>query len=268
MASFGLTAVWYPKYRIASATAYSISKNLCGSWLETHENMNEIVNQAEKTWKAILDENIDVLTSPKGPLALKTRIDNELGKVEAAFNSTNSTDHLKNRMETFPPGQDGSFKSRFAPGGAYHNLISMQVPVCQKTFRTSIEQVFNTQLSLIDFKGTYGLGDVRAFFLTLDKEIAKYIEMLPTSLPSLNLNQLNFDLMHSSEKNSWTKLIFLRNQSIRDERKKLIANYRNLIYEDKNRDSIYQSVRNYFLRPVLQEVRAQLGFGYRVLMEM
>ena len=219
------------------------------------------MNQAEKTWKAILDENIDVLTSPKGQLALKTRIDNELGKVEAAFNSTNSTDHLKNRMETSPPGQDGSFKSRLAPGGAYHNLISMQVPVCQKAFRTSIDQVFNTQLSLIDFKGTYGLGDVRAFFFTLDKEIAKYIEMLPTSLPSLNLNQLNFDLMRSSEKNSWTKLIFLRNQSVTDERKKLIANYRNLIYEDKNRDSIYQSVRNYFLRPVLQKVRAKLGFG-------
>ena len=261
MVSFGLTAVWYPKYRIASATAYSISKNLCGSWLETHENMNEIVNQVEKTWKAILDENIDVLTSPKGQLALKTRIDNELGKVEAAFNSTNSTDHLKNRMETSPPGQDGSFKSRLAPGGTYHNLISMQVPVCQKAFRTSIDQVFNTQLSLIDFKGTYGLGDVRAFFFTLDKEIAKYIEMLPTSLPSLNLNQLNFDLMRSSEKNSWTKLIFLHNQSVTDERKKLIANYRNLIYEDKNRDSIYQSVRNYFLRPVLQKVRAKLGFG-------
>ena len=261
MASFGLTAVWYPKYRIASAAAYSISKNTCSSWLETHKDMSEIVSQAGKDWKAILEKEIVVLTSPKGELALKTRVDNELGKIEAAFNSTNSTDDLKNRMETFPSGQDGSFKNRFAPGGAYHNLISMQVPVCQKAFRTSIEQVFNTQLSLIDFKGTYGLGDVRAFFLTLDKEIAKYIEMLPTNLPSLNLNQLDFDLMFSAERNNWTKLIFLRNQLVKDEREKLIANYRNLVYKERSSDSIYQSVRNYFLRPVLQEVRAQLGFG-------
>ena len=141
MASFGLTAVWYPKYRIASATAYSISKNLCVSWLETHEDMNVIVDQAKKAWTTILNENINVLTSPKGQLALKTRIENDLGKVAATFNSTNSADQLKNRMETFPPGPGGPFKSRFAPGGDYHDLISRQEPVCQNAFRNSIEQV-------------------------------------------------------------------------------------------------------------------------------
>ena len=261
MASFGLTAVWYPKYRIASATAYSISKNLCGSWLETHVDEAVIVDQAKKAWTTILDENINVLTSPKGKLPLKMEIEGDLGKVAATFNSTNSTDQLKNRIETFPPGPGGPFKSRFAPGGDYHDLISMQELVCQNAFRNSIEQVFNTQLSQIDFKGTYGLGDVQAFFLTLDKEIERYREMLPTGLPSLDLNQLNYDLMRSAEKNNWTKLIFLHNQSVRDEREKLIANYRKLIFEDKNRESIYQSVRNYFLRSVLQEVRAQLGFG-------
>ena len=261
MASFGLTAVWYPKYRIASAAAYSISKNLCGSWLETHVDEAVVEDQAKKAWTTILDENINVLTSPKGQLALKTRIDNELGKVEAAFDLINSTDHLKKRIENFPPGPGGPFKSRFAPGGDYHDLISMQVPVCQNEFRNSIEQVFNTQLSKIDFKGTYGLGDVQAFFLKLDKEIEKYIEMLSIGLPSLDLSQLNYDLMRSAEKNNWTKLIFLHNQSVKDEREKLIANFRKLIFEDKNRESIYQSVRNHFLRPVLQEARAQLGFG-------
>ena len=261
MASFGLTAVWYPKYRIASAAAYSISKNLCGNWLETHVDMAVIVDQAKKEWNTILNENIDALTSPKRQLPLKQRIENDLGKVVVAFNSTSSTDQLKNRMEIFPPGPDGSFRNRFAPSGAYFELINMQVPVCQKAFCDMIEQVFNTQLSKIDFTSTYGLGDVRAFFSELDKEIEKYIEMLPSSLPALNLNQLNFDLMHSAEKNNWTKLIFLQHQSVSAEREKLIENYRKLIFEDNNRESIYQNVRNYFLRPVLQAVRVQLGFG-------
>ena len=259
MASFGLTAVWYPKYRIASAATYSIGTNLCGSWLKTHVDEAVVVDQGKKAWTTILEENIDVLTFPKGKLPLKAQIEDELGKAEVAFGLTKSADPLKNKMETAPPGPSGPFKIRFAPGGDYHDLISMQVSVCQNAFRHSIEQVFNTQLSQIDFKGTYGLGDVQAFFLTLDKEIATYIEMLPTGLPSLDLKQLNYDLMRSAEKNIWTKLIFLHNQSVRDEREKLIANYRKLILED--RESIYQSVRNYFLRPVLQEVRAQLGFG-------
>ena len=36
MASFGLTAVWYPKYRIASASASLISNKLCDNWSTAH----------------------------------------------------------------------------------------------------------------------------------------------------------------------------------------------------------------------------------------
>ena len=71
MASFGLTAVWYPKYRIATAAACLVSQSLCENWLGTHVDQLGTVTQAKKEWKTILNENIEVLAAPKGQPALK-----------------------------------------------------------------------------------------------------------------------------------------------------------------------------------------------------
>ena len=264
MASFGLTAVWYPKYRIASAASCLIGRSLCERWLDAHVDLAVIVTNASKEWVSIFDGNIGVLAAPKGQLPIKDRIENHLNKAEATFNKATSANHLKHLMETFPSDKDGPYRNQFAQGGEYFDLMNMQVPVCKKAFLSAIEQVLNIQLAKIDVGGTYGLGDVRAFFVELDKEIARKIEEIPTNLPSFDLNQLGFDLMDGAENNRWTKLIFLQDQSVKAQQKELITHYRRMII-GSGRNSIYQSLRNHFLRPVLQEVRKCLGFGVPVM---
>ena len=259
MASFGLTAVWYPKYRIARAATCLVSRSLCQNWLETHVDQAVIVANANKVWDTILNENIDILGTPKGQLPIKQQIMGHLGKASAAFKSATSADQLKNRMENFPLGEGGPFRNRFVQGGEYFEVMNMQVSVSKTAFCAAIEQTLNNQLAQINFKDTYSLGDVRALFETLDKEVEKAIDAIPANFPTLDLSQLNFDLMHDTENNRWIKFIFLHDQSVESQRKALIDAYRRLIIED--RTSIYQSVRNYLLRPVLRDVRAYLGFG-------
>ena len=258
MASFGLTAVWYPKYRIASAVAGLVSNRLCKNWLDTCVPQATIVNTANREWDQILKRNIDTLTSPEGLPPIKGQVESHLTQARQQWlNQAISANQLSQNMETFPIGD--SFKNKFDQGGEYAELMNMQVPECKKAFRNVIQQVLNNQLAKIDFSGTYGLGDVQAYFEALDKEIEKTIQQCPDRIPSLNLNLLEFDQIRRVENNLWTKLIFLHDQSIHTQRKILIDQYCRLI--SGSRTSIYEAVRNYFLRPILQEIREELGFG-------
>ena len=258
MASFGLTAVWYPKYRIASAVACLISNRLCKNWLETHIPQATIVSTANKEWDQILKENIDTLTSPEGLPPIKSQIETHLAKARQQWlNQDISANQLGRNMETFPTG--GSFKNKFDQGGEYAELMNMQVLECKKEFRKAIEQILNNQLAKIDFDRTYGLGDVQTFFTALDKEIENTIQQCPDRVPSLDLKKLDFAPMDWAESNRWVKFIFLHERLVEAQRKVLIDQYCGLI--SGSRTSIYEAVRNYYLRPILQEIREELGFG-------
>ena len=259
-ASFGLTAVWYPKYRISSAAACLVSQKLCKNWLGTHVPEDGIAADAKREWDTTLKGNIDALTSPVGQPSLKGQIDSLLGRARQEFSQPNTkAQQLARRMPAFPEGTGESFREKFSEGGQYFALMEMRQDVCRQQFLGAIERTLNSQLAKIDFQGTYGLADVQAFFEKFDKEIEKTLEACPVSPPSLNLGLLDFAPMHRAENNRWTKLIGLQAQSIEAHRKALIDTYCQSISGDRN--SIYGSLRNYFLRPVLQEVREKLGFG-------
>ena len=258
MASFGLTAVWYPKYRIASAAACSIGNKLCDNWLESHIPQATIVRDVEKAWDTILREKIDSLTSPVGLPPIKSRIDTHLTQAKQKWiKQDSSSNQLSQNMEDYPVGD--SFRKKFEEGGEYVELMKMQVPVCQKAFRNAIEQTLNNQLASIDFAGTRGLDDVKMFFERLDEDIEKTIQNCPERMPILDLKKLDFEPMDKAYSNFWLKSIFLRDESVKSHRDNLIDQYRNFIIG--SRTSFYESVRNYFIRPILQEIRTELGFG-------
>ena len=258
MASFGLTAVWYPKYRIASAVACSISKKLCDSWLASHIPPATIVRAAEEEWNQILKANIDTLTSPGDWPSIKSRIDTHLANARQQWLNTEiSSDQLSRNMEEFPAGD--SFKKKFEPGGEYVELMKMQVSLCKKAFLDAIEEALNNQLANIGFEGSQGLGDVKMFFETLDKRIEDTIQNCPDRMPTLNLDKLDFSPMERADNNLWLKLIFLRDDSVKSHRNNMINQYCSLIVGSGT--SFYESVRNHFIRPILQEIRTELGFG-------
>ena len=258
MASFGLTAVWYPKYRIASAAACSISNKLCENWLGSHIPQATTVRAAETERNQILSANVDTLTSPEGQPPINSRIDTHLANARQQWLNTEiSTDRLSQSMENFPDGD--SFREKFEQGGEYVELMNMQASECKKAFRDAIEQTLNNQLGSIDFEGTRGLGDVKMFFEALDKSMENSIQTCPDRMPTLNLGILDFSAMEAADDNFWLKLIFLRDDSVKAHRKNMVEQYCNMI--TARGTGFYESVRNHFLRPILQEIRSELGFG-------
>ena len=125
MASFGLTAVWYPKYRIATAAACLISNKLCDDWLTSHMPQATTVKNAETEWNQILKENIDTLTNPDGQAPIKSRIETQLTLAKQQWGNKNiSSYQLSQNMEGFPTGE--SFREKFEQGGEYVELMKMQ----------------------------------------------------------------------------------------------------------------------------------------------
>ena len=137
--------------------------------------------------------------------------------------------------------------------------MKMQGVECQKAFHSAIEKTLNNQLGRIDFSGTHGLHDVRIFFETLDKEIEKTIQNCPERMPSLDLRKLDFEPMNRANNSFWLRSLWLREHAVKSHQNNLIDQYCNLIIG--GRTSFYESVRNYYLRPILQEIRTELGFG-------
>ena len=241
MASFGLTAVWYPKYRIATAAASLVSQDLSNNLLGKYVPQASVLADAAKEWQSIFRSNMNKLTEPEGQRPLISRIESELNSVISSRQASRQT----------------AFSDKFNQGGDYYELIKIQMPECEKGYRSAIENVLNNKLGVIDFQSETGLEDVIAFFEVLDEEIEKSIQVLPDFLPPFNL-RLDLTPIKGIRNSLWTKLLGLQKSAVEESRTELIDGYRKTILAD--RESAYQKMRNFFLRQVLEKIRGELGF--------
>ena len=262
LASFGLTAVWYPKYRIASAAACLTGKNLCQNWAKGHRNTVSIKAEATQEWNNIVG-NTEILTSPleADSPSLMEELESILNSATQTFDLITSSDELRSQMDVCPNIgiDDGEtpFNIKFAPDGRYYEWMKSKADACKKAFSDAIDKSFENQINNIDFQGTYGIGDVRAFFIELDQIIGREQQRCLSDPPTLNLDQLDFEPMHSAD-NIWTKLAGNHEEAVKVQRDRLIEEYRQLII---GKEGIYQNLRNYFLKGILEAARAKLGFG-------
>ena len=241
MASFGLTAVWYPKYRIATAAASLVSQDLINNLLGKYMPQASVLADAAKEWQSIFRSNMNKLTEPEGQRPLLSRIESELNSVISSRQTSRQT----------------AFSDKFNQDGDYYELIKIQIPECEKGYRNAIENVLNNKLGVIDFQSETGLEDVIAFFEVLDEEIEKSIQLLPDLLPPFNF-RLDLTPIKGIRNSLWTKLLGLQKSAVEESRTELIDGYRKAILGD--RESAYQKMRNFFLRQVLEKIRGELGF--------
>lgn len=242
MSTFGLTAVKYPKYRIAKAAASLVSQDLTEILLGEFVPPATVLADAKKGWQTIFTANMDRLVVPEGQQSIKFRIESELNNVIASRQIS----------------RQNAFSEKFNSGGEYYEAMKIQIPECENAYRNAIQQILNNKLGDIDFKDTAGLGDVIAYFEVFDKEIERSIQTLPERMPDLSMN-LNLTPIKSVLNSWWTKSLGLQKRAASESQENAMTEYRNMIVGD--RESAYQKMRNFFLRQVLENIRSELGFG-------
>ena len=261
LASFGLTAVWYPKYRIASAAACVGSTELCKKLKSRHVSDEDIRADTINEWNRIKN-NTDILTSPQiqGRQTLEGEIAAHLNNLEGdVLNRKLSAQNLEGNLRSYPRGDAGSFSDRFSSIGTYYAWIEGKVENCKAAFLAAIDRALQEQLSKVyDSPNSYGINDVQKYFEELDSVIKAIQGRIENELPKLNLAILDFGAMKRAEKNPWTNALGKKEEAVSSHRKSLIEEYRELI--TGKGVGIYHKVRYYFLRQVLDDVRAKLGF--------
>ena len=261
LSSFGLTAVWYPKYRIASAAACFASKALCTNLKTKHTSDAEIRADVINEWNN-LRVNVNLLTGTQveGRPALKDEIMADLNNLRNdVLNRKISSHNMQNMLNTYPAGDAGSYVNRFSNNGIYSAWIKGKVDNCKAAIRTAIDETLHNRLSRVcNSSNSYGINDVYHFFQELDQRIMDTQDKIENELPSLNLDKLNFEPMRRAEKNPWTRAVGKREEAVSSYRQSLFEQYYQLILGDGN--GIYRKMRNYFFRQVLEDVRAKLGF--------
>lgn len=263
LASFGLTAVWYPKFRIASAAACYSSMELCKNLKGGHTSDEKIKANAINEWNK-LRVNVEILTSPQveGRLSLKAEIESDLNNLESeVLNQKLSSQVLERKLSLYPNGDAGSYGNRFSDSGTYYAWMDGKVNRCKEAFKIAIDNALLDQLSKVyDSPNSYGINDVQHFFQELDEIIKATQDRIKNELPTLNLAKLNFHSMKRAEDNPWIKRLGKgkREEAVNSHRKNLTSEYRQLILGDGI--GIYHKIRYFFLRQVLDDVREILGY--------
>ena len=262
LASFGLTAVWYPKYRIATAAACFASRELYKKLKSRHVSDEDSRADAINEWNRIRN-NADILTSPQiqGKQTLEGEIVAYLNNLQnEVLNQKLSAQKLDEKLNSYPGSDAGSFGNRFSSSGTYYAWIEGKVENCKDAFRAAIDSALQNQLSKVfDSPSKYGINDVLRFFEELDSVIEATQKRIGNDFSTLNLEKLNFEPMKRAEKNPWTIALGKKEEAVSSHRESLIEEYRQLIIGEGV--GIYHKVRYYFLRQVLDDVRAKLSFG-------
>ena len=253
MASFGLTAVWYPKYRIATGASCLIGKRLCESWLKTHNEVVSTRKRGRDAGEALIERHLEKLTSPPDETPLRHAIDELLSSARRQLPQAKKSREFERKLRGYPRGEP--FRDRFDRGRDYYALMEQLAPICQQHLVDEVWALYREQLNLLDFGQDYGLGDIETFFLALDGALEELMKECPTSLPKLDLDELDFSPMRRAEQNTRLWLVGLREKSVKQHQDQIVKKYIEKV------NQTYVLMRNYFLRPILEELRQLLGFA-------
>lgn len=174
LASAGISAIWYPKYRISLAVACQIAEKLCQKWQGSPDALDQtsIQKEARELWKRILDENMAVLTKkPGGSIE---------GEIKEAFDKERPkllTTPMKRLLEGI--ALKGILEG-LKEGGESDQIISNQIALFKRSCIAALEEAIVARINRVQ-----DLSDVDRFLEVLDQEIDRTIIELPTRYPSI-----------------------------------------------------------------------------------
>lgn len=247
--SFGLSAIWYPRYRIVNAISKLLGVEMCDGWLsKTNLNLSNVETDASIIWKRVLDRvrgsligNID---NPRCATNLEADIETEFSERLREFMSQ-GPDGMGTFLSNFPQkGSTYSDRMRNPEGQIYLRVANSEQGVSQdarKQLREGIEQYLKE----------HTLPEAIALTDILRRMIEKFNESIPASLPILS-QSIQTSLASDVSGDLWTKLLGERPNAIREYKYALWA-------EIKHRTNIQLiAVRDHWLKSVLDHLTREV----------
>lgn len=241
LASCGISAVWYPKYRISEATACQIAESLCLKWQGSSDDLDhtKIEGEAKAVWNRILNESMAILTKkPGGSIEgeIKEQFDNKRPKL--------MTTPIRRLFEDIDLR---GMLLKLKEEGECDGIITNQLAAFKKTCTDALEEAVIHRIDNVK-----DLADVDYFLEVLDKEIEKEVKGLDPRYPVITPFYLD-DLERKTNVDLWVRLSFQTKEVSKQKRTKVFNDcYHYLIGTLKH-------IRGFRAREVLAELREVLG---------
>ena len=124
--SFGLSAIWYPRYRITKAICRRLGEMMANEWLgDTRFQPQKVEEAVRSDWEAVLNwargSLLGTVHDAHCPKHLPNLVTELFNKRWPEFKAA-SRDGLEAIIQDFPGG-DTTLSQRFAPGGEYYRDV-------------------------------------------------------------------------------------------------------------------------------------------------
>lgn len=240
LASCGMAAVWYPKYRIAESSAckYAVD-DILKKWKglkPSSDTQTVIERDARKIWKDIMEAKRGLLTSgPNG--SLRSRISQAFASNREQLlllPSGNLLDQLQSQLKTL------------TEEGVYDKHI--RATDRQETFQEQLVEALEDEIKEKINTGK-SIAYCQYLLEKLDCEIEKEIKNIPKEYPDPDLTVPGKDLLVDA----WSKFVVKGKEVLEMMKKEFIDEY-----EWKMKTHV-DTIRDFRVKPSLEEIRAYLG---------
>ena len=251
--SFGLSAIWYPRYRITRGINRRLGKELCSAWLKPHFSSNTVRDQCVKQWAQIISHAEGSLIGTVGGAPnneglnqeknLKQVIEkllasgeqqlqavDEFGLGDLMFNFPNSEQTFVDRLNK-PDGDK--------PNGEYYSRIASLQNLVIREFKLKI------RTTVANFLRDHTFAETEAYLEHLEQLATRTAEAIPNDLPSFS-QKMDLPLAPDVHHDPWTKLLFMQNQAVTEFKQTVWGDFKSRVMNQ------LENVRDHFMKGVLQ----------------
>jgi hypothetical protein len=247
--SFGLSAFWYPKYRIAQAINRHLAIEMCDGWVGGDVQVNLIRDLVAKDWAVLLDEarNSLVGASPKAQcnLNIQATVEHAFDQGESEFLLAEESG-LENFLVNFPSEQSTFGLRLSGPAGDYFVRMNNAEPLVARDLiselRSTVDRYFRA----------HTCAETREYVAGLIRNITQTLDQLPSELKNLS-QQMEVGLAHQVHQGWWAKSVGLQKEAIEEYKRALWHALKQRVLAHVHH------LRDYFSKQMLTRIQADLA---------
>jgi hypothetical protein len=254
--TFGISAIWYPRYRIAKAINRHLGVEMCAGWLGGKDfPASRIEGDCKNGWDALMGHiRGSLLGTVEGAhcnVNLPAEVESLLERHQVEFEGVD--EYGLDEFTVNFPDAGSPFSQRLAnPDGAYYRKIALAENLVLRDLKNDVEA------RLIDYLREHTFAETRFYLDGLVKLVAQDEQEIPDELAAFS-QRMDFSLAHDVHRDIWSQALFLRDAAVKE--------YKQTIWDEFKRRVVnhLELIRNHFIKRILRSLQPELvAFAGRI----
>ena len=249
LSSFGLSAFWYPRYRIAKGISRELGIRMANDWLGEVGRIGNAEQEAQADWNEIIEDVKGNLLGTTANALCRTNLPQEIENIfsndEATFRDIDMGGG-EDFIRKFPDSNKTFADLLASPNGEYYMSIANAGTLVVKMAKDAMQSCIN------QFLRNHSFVETEAYLNRMESLSNEFLQKLPDEIPVFT-PQINFSLEADVYGDLWTRLLGKRKAAIAEYRIAIWLAFKKRVLDQLN------MTRDYFLKQVITELKDELS---------